>query len=141
MKHLIWKLGLASTILASSLVLPARTIVVTPAPDRIKEASSTMPVLPASLKRICSCESNWDPGAEPRQFAPDGSPLEYKNYGKNGSYKSSDWGSCQINDVSWAVRAEEMGLDYKNSQADNYALAIAIWNEQGDKPWLWSRSC
>ena len=88
------------------------------------------------LKRICACESNWNPDSESRQFDEHGKPLEHKN--KNGT---SDWGACQINDYWWDKTAQRLSLDYKNNKEDNFLLARHILQVQGVHAWNWSVGC
>lgn len=108
--------------------------------DIVEIKSEKEVAINGELQRICACESTWNPKSEPKQFAPDGSPLQNKNY-RNGTLHSTDWGACQINDLYWGEKAKELGLDYKHSKNDNYKLATYIYEQGGSTPWNWSKKC
>lgn len=47
-----------------------------------------------------------------------------------------DFGVMQINEKTWDSTAEEMGLDYKNSEDDNLEMARHIYEVQGLTAWV-----
>lgn len=89
--------------------------------------------LPQELKRICSCESTGSPNGEPQQFKEDGSVLR-------GVINPQDIGACQINTKYWLAKAEELGFDIFTEEG-NKQMALWIYNDLGNKPWFWSKSC
>jgi hypothetical protein len=86
----------------------------------------------SELKHICSCESWGDPNKEPREFK-DGSVLY-------GFPNPKDVGACQINTPIWGAQAQKLGDDLY-SYDGNIAFAKWLYNQQGNKPWGWSKSC
>ena len=79
------------------------------------------------LERISLCESGG------KQFNENGDPI------KNPS--SSAIGKYQIMFSIHKARAQELGLDVINSEEDNEAFAVVLFNEQGTTPWEASREC
>lgn len=71
---------------------------------------------------IAECESNF------RQFNNDGTPLRGKI--------TPDWGIFQINEPTWDKKAQELGLNYKNSAEDNLQMAKYILEVQGKEAWV-----
>lgn len=90
--------------------------------------SASLPKLPEELYRACTCESNGGKDG-PKQFETDGSIVFHNN--DDGS---TDWGACQINSVH-EKEAAAMGIDFKQSIAGNYQMALAIYEEQGIGAW------
>ena len=45
------------------------------------------------------------------------------------------WGVFQIHDPAWKARAEQLGLDYRNSVRDNIKMARYIYDKHGWSPW------
>ena len=74
------------------------------------------------LKRIITCESQWDITAY--------------------NEKSGDHGLFQINEKWWDKKAKELGFEnYKDDWKENIQLGIWIYENYGKKPWNWSRMC
>lgn len=59
--------------------------------------------------------------------------------GKVVTSHTKDYGLCQVNEATWDVVADEMGLDYKNSIKDNIKLCRHIFEEAGHSfvPWVY----
>lgn len=57
------------------------------------------------------------------------------NYHKDGSI-SHDYGICQINDMSWDDRAEELNLNYKENWKDNLNMCAEVMYKQGRGAWV-----
>lgn len=110
--------------------IPEKTYDITPiATTTVQAVTSNLPVLPLELMKAGGCESNDSPDKKPRQFNKDGSVVTHKN--KNGS---TDYGSFQINDIH-LPQAKKLGLDFINSEEDNYKMAAIIYSTQGIKAW------
>lgn len=121
--------------MASSLLFVKPKPITADAPykDDPKQITQITESLPPQLRRACGCESNHGSNSEPIQFKKDGSPLSHLN--TNGS---TDWGACMVNDAIWDSTAQKLGLNYKNSIADNYKMAKYIYDRQGINAWKWS---
>ena len=74
------------------------------------------------LKRIITCESQWD-------------IMAYNS-------KSNDYGLFQINQRYWEKKAKELGLEnYKDDWKENIQLGVWIYKNSGLFNWNWSKSC
>ena len=74
------------------------------------------------LKRIITCESQWD-------------IMAYNS-------KSDDYGLFQINKRYWENKAKELGLEnYKDDWKENIQLGVWIYKNSGLFNWNWSKSC
>ena len=74
------------------------------------------------LKRIITCESQWDITAY--------------------NEKSGDYGLFQINKRYWEKKAKELGLEnYKDDWKENIQLGVWIYKNSGLFNWNWSKSC
>lgn len=102
-------------------------------PDPIEPPLLEVPELYPALKRICSCESNGNPNGEPRQFNVDGSVLR-------GRINPADVGMCQINLKYHEAQAKSMNLDLFTAYG-NATYANWLYEQDGDKPWNWSKKC
>lgn len=58
------------------------------------------------------------------------------NFNQDAVSHTRDFGVMQINERTWHDTAEEMGLDYKNSEDDNLKLARHIYEVQGLSAWV-----
>lgn len=85
------------------------------------------------LKKICGCESAGNPNSEPRQFESS-TPL----WSKKGT---ADVGACQISIPAHKTELQKLGLDVINSEADNVKYAKLLFDKNGTKDWLASKSC
>lgn len=101
-------------------------------PEPVVEVKEEI-VLPAELKRVCSCESTGNPNNEPIQFNEDGSVLR-------GRINPDDVGMCQINLYHHGERALELGIDLFTEEG-NKEYATMLYEEQGTEPWNWSKGC
>jgi hypothetical protein len=137
------------SILTGVIVLPpflaahAVYIIVPSAISQNPVASATEPGLGDTwigyslLKRICAAESNYGPDNEPRQFLPDGSVL----WGwDNGVIVHRDAGECQINTLAHADELKLLGLDVVHNEADNIAYAKLLYDREGWRPWIASKT-
>lgn len=89
--------------------------------------------LPPELKRICSCESTGSPNNEPIHFNADGTVLR-------GRINSQDVGMCQINEHYWLEKSINLGFDIYTEEG-NKQMALWLYDQQGNKPWTWSKKC
>jgi hypothetical protein len=101
------------------------------APIKVAETSNIWDGY-SKLRRICSCESWGSPDKEPREFK-DGKILR-------GFPNPEDIGACQINTKIWEKTAQKLGDDLF-SYHGNIQFAKWLYDQEGDKPWLWSKSC
>ena len=101
---------------------------------RPKIVNIELPILPADLLAAGGCESNNSPKNKPRQFDKDGKVIKHFNYNKAGILTSTDYGAFQINSVH-IPEAKKLGLDFINSKADNYKMALIIYRSQGIGAW------
>lgn len=76
------------------------------------------------MKRIAKCESGM------RQFDSEGNTI---------TSHTNDSGLFQINNATWKKKAEELGLDYINSEDDNIKMAQYILEQQGVGAWVCNR--
>lgn len=76
------------------------------------------------MKRIATCESGM------RQFDSEGNTI---------TSHTNDSGLFQINNATWKKTAEELGLDYINSEDDNIEMAKYIYEQSGKGAWVCSR--
>ena len=79
------------------------------------------------LRQICACESG--DGVTPRHSVG----------GKVLISTTSDYGSCQINQVH-LEHSKKLGLDI-TKEADNITYAIMLYEQSGTQPWLASKKC
>lgn len=73
------------------------------------------------MKKIFTCESGL------KQFNQKGEVIKSH---------TGDYGIAQINALSWDKTAQELGLDYKNSEDDNLKLAKHILDTSGKSAWV-----
>lgn len=73
------------------------------------------------MKEIAMCESGM------RQFDANGNTI---------TSPTNDHGLFQINEATWEGVANEMGLDYKNSEEDNIRMAQHILWTSGMDAWV-----
>lgn len=97
-----------------------------PPPAPIIEEVVEAPVVPAVLERIALCESRA------RHFNENGEVLRGVN--------KHDIGKYQINAKYWRELAEKLGHDIYTEEG-NEAMALAIYERHGTKPWKWSKHC
>jgi len=90
-------------------------------------------ILPPELQRICSCESTGRPDNDPVQFNADGTVLQ-------GKLNSNDIGMCQINTKYWLTKSQDLGYDIYTEEG-NKQMALWIYQNNGNQPWFWSKSC
>lgn len=101
------------------------------------------PTIPPVLERIADCESGERKAdgtavrGSGRQFDENGEVIIGK---MNRPELGVDVGKYQINSVFHTKHAEELGLDLYNEH-DNEAYALALYRENGTKPWRASRNC
>ncbi|NHZ84607.1 MAG: hypothetical protein GWP19_01840 [Planctomycetia bacterium] len=114
----------------SNIIIPVQTI---PPQVIVSETAGTTPILINELKRICACESTWNPISEPQHFNIDGSVLR-------GEVNPSDIGQCQINTKYWGELADELGYDLFDKD-DNIRMAQYIYDIKGNAPWYLSKKC
>jgi len=90
---------------------------------------------------VAACESTGNPNGSPRQFNADGSILWGNELMPDGSVQvvQRDCGEFQIN--TWAHGRYPDGLDVCNSQADNEAYALILYQQKGLQPWSASKNC
>jgi hypothetical protein len=55
---------------------------------------------------------------------------------QNAVSHTNDYGIFQVNQATWDSVAKEMGLDYKNSVADNLKMARYVYDVQGIDAWV-----
>jgi len=112
-------------VLALLLFLPVQTLELAEV-QPIRQETIDPWVGYEELKTICTCESG----------------LIHEVNGKvvRGQINSEDIGICQINRFYHGKRATSLGLDLMIKE-DNIAFAKLLFNEQGSRPWNWSRSC
>lgn len=92
------------------------------------------------LQRIADCESGDGTPGSARQFLKNGKPV--KNVNKKGDYAGSvDVGWAQINITIHIDEIARMGLDVINSEEDNKAFAMMLYEREGTQPWSASKSC
>lgn len=96
-------------------------------------SAATGPILHEKLKPICSCESTGYKDREPQHYDANGDVLR-------GKVNSDDIGMCQIN-LRWhGQEAKEMGIDLF-SEEGNITFANWLFENEGTKPWNWSKPC
>jgi len=83
--------------------------------------------LPPIMEQIAWCESRN------RQFDENGLVLR----GRENPY---DVGKYQINTWYHGRRAKELGINLYTEEG-NEQFALLLYEEQGTKPWYWSRGC
>jgi len=87
----------------------------------IEEINNVFPDAPIMVK-VAKCESSLKPDAY------------------NPTNNSHDKGLFQISGKYHGAKVKELGLDMYDVK-DNLAFARILYDEQGLKPWIWSKSC
>lgn len=87
----------------------------------IEEINKVFPDAPIMIK-VAKCESSLKPSAY------------------NPTNSSHDKGIFQISEKYHGERIKELGLDMYGV-IDNLHFARLLYNEQGLKPWIWSKPC
>lgn len=88
---------------------------------------STIPEVPAILKKIGECESGN------RQFYDDGTVVR-------GNINPLDLGKYQINLGYHEESAKRLGYDLYTEEG-NTKYALHLYNTAGTSPWNWSKHC
>jgi hypothetical protein len=96
------------------------------------------------LKRICGAESAGGPENQPKQFDDDGTP----NWGwDHDPYHPGKWirverdvGDCQINILVHSPELKNMGLNVVHNEADNITFAKWLYDREGWRPWIASKT-
>ena len=104
-----------------------------PITEPLPQLKTLKPLIPVSLKRICSCESTGHPDREPQQFNSDGSLL----WNKSGS---SAVGACQIMSSVHRATALSLGHDIYTEEG-NLGYAQYLFTREGSVPWASSQGC
>jgi hypothetical protein len=102
----------------------------------VAHAEETAPV----LARIADCESGARK-ANGKAVAGSATHYRYGQVAVNGNTNGSvDIGRYQINMSVWSKKANELGLDL-SKEADNYKMALWIYENRGTGDWYSSESC
>lgn len=125
-------------MLSVALAAPTVVTVVPNAPrPQILTAQGILAAYPI-LKRIAACESTGSVENEPRQFLPDGSPLWGIDH---GVIVKRDVGLFQINLKAHAEELANLHLDVVTKIDDNANYALILFERNGTRDWLPSKSC
>lgn len=101
------------------VAVPSRSYEITPQAQQIQ--------VPAILRHIANCESGN------RQFESDGRVVR-------GNQNRHDIGRFQINELIWGGTASALGYDIYTDEG-NTKMALWIFNQDGARPWFWSKAC